>query len=126
MLEGYLAFARGDTSESATSTDIGALLEDVRADAERHGAEVVLETHGDLDIRVRPMAIKRCVGGRRGALVDPPLDEPTARSVRLRACRADNWANGTAACRTTIYPPPCLPRALDWYLGHCHRPAGSR
>ncbi|MBV9287885.1 MAG: two-component sensor histidine kinase [Hyphomicrobiales bacterium] len=62
MLEGYLAFARGDTSESATPTDIGALLEDVRTDAERHGAEVVLETHGDLDIRVRPMAIKRCVG----------------------------------------------------------------
>ena len=62
MLEGYLAFARGDTSESATPTDIGALLEDVRADAERHGAEVVLETHGDLDMRVRPTAIKRCVG----------------------------------------------------------------
>jgi len=62
MLEGYLAFARGDTGESATPTDIGALLEDVRADAERHGAEVVLETHGDLDIRIRPMAIKRCVG----------------------------------------------------------------
>ena len=62
MLEGYLAFARGDVSESATSTDIGSLLEDVRADAERHGAEVVLDTRGDLDIRVRPMAIKRCVG----------------------------------------------------------------
>jgi two-component system osmolarity sensor histidine kinase EnvZ len=62
MLEGYLAFARGDPAESATPTDIGALLEDVRADAERHGAEVVLEARGDLDIRVRPMAIKRCVG----------------------------------------------------------------
>jgi two-component system osmolarity sensor histidine kinase EnvZ len=62
MLEGYLAFARGDAGESATPTDIGALLEDVRADAERHAAEVVLETRGKLDIRVRPMAIKRCVG----------------------------------------------------------------
>jgi two-component system osmolarity sensor histidine kinase EnvZ len=62
MLEGYLAFARGDTSESTTPTDIRSLLEDLRADAERHGAEVVLETRGNLDIRVRPMAIKRCVG----------------------------------------------------------------
>ncbi len=62
MLEGYLAFARGDPSESAVETDVGALLEDLRADAERHGAAVSLETNGDLDIRVRPVAIRRCVG----------------------------------------------------------------
>src|SRR5271157_4333862 len=62
MLEGYLAFARGDGSESAVRTDVGTLLEDVRADAERHGAEIRLQTRGDLDIRVRPIAMKRCVG----------------------------------------------------------------
>ena len=62
MLEGYLAFARGDASESTVRTDVGELLEDLRADAERHGAAVSLETFGDLDIRVRPTAIKRCVG----------------------------------------------------------------
>jgi two-component system, OmpR family, osmolarity sensor histidine kinase EnvZ len=62
MLEGYLAFARGDAAESAVRTDVGALLEDLRDDAERHGAEVRLETDGDLDIRVRPTAIRRCVG----------------------------------------------------------------
>src|SRR5579871_5422263 len=62
MLEGYLAFARGDASEQATKIDIRALLEDLRADAERHGAEVSLETRGDLDIPVRPMAMKRCIG----------------------------------------------------------------
>ena len=38
------------------------MLDDLRADAERHGAAVSLETRGDLDIRVRPMAIRRCVG----------------------------------------------------------------
>jgi two-component system, OmpR family, osmolarity sensor histidine kinase EnvZ len=62
MLEGYLAFARGDTSELSTPTDVAALLEDLRVDAERHGAAISLETKGDLDIRVRPMAMKRCVG----------------------------------------------------------------
>ncbi len=62
MLEGYLAFARGDASEPTVRTDVGALLEDLRADAERHGAAVRLETGGDLDIRVRPLAVKRCVG----------------------------------------------------------------
>jgi two-component system osmolarity sensor histidine kinase EnvZ len=62
MLEGYLAFARGDASEPTIRTDVGALLEDLRMDAERHGAAIRLETRGDLDIRVRPLAIRRCVG----------------------------------------------------------------
>ena len=62
MLEGYLAFARGDASESTVRTDVKELLDDLRADAERHGAAVSLETHGDLAIPVRPIAIKRCVG----------------------------------------------------------------
>ncbi len=62
MLEGYLAFARGDTGESTARINIGAILEDLRADSERHGAELGVETRGDLAIRVRPMAMKRCVG----------------------------------------------------------------
>jgi two-component system osmolarity sensor histidine kinase EnvZ len=62
MLEGYLAFARGDTGESTARVNIGSLLEDLRADSERHGAELGVETRGDLDIRVRPIAMKRCVG----------------------------------------------------------------
>ena len=65
MLEGYLAFARGDTSRGPppTLTDIAAMLEDVRAGAERHGAEIqALRRRGNLDIRVRPMAMKRCIG----------------------------------------------------------------
>ncbi len=62
MLEGYLAFARGDAGESTSRINIGSILEDLRADSERHGAELGVETRGDLDIRVRPMAMKRCVG----------------------------------------------------------------
>jgi two-component system osmolarity sensor histidine kinase EnvZ len=62
MLEGYLAFARGDAGESITRINIGSILQDLKADSERHGAELGVETLGDLDIRVRPMAMKRCVG----------------------------------------------------------------
>jgi two-component system, OmpR family, osmolarity sensor histidine kinase EnvZ len=62
ILEGYLAFARGDASESSVKTDIGALLEELRVDAERHGAEVSLRLQGELDIPVRPMAMRRCIG----------------------------------------------------------------
>jgi two-component system, OmpR family, osmolarity sensor histidine kinase EnvZ len=62
MLEGYLAFARGDAGESTARINVGSILEDLRTDFERHGAELCVETRGDLDIRVRPMAMKRCVG----------------------------------------------------------------
>ncbi len=62
MLEGYLAFARGDTAEASTETDLGVMLEDLRADARRHGAAVTLEASGKLVVRVRPVAMKRCVG----------------------------------------------------------------
>jgi two-component system osmolarity sensor histidine kinase EnvZ len=62
MLEGYLAFARGDTGESTAQTNVGSILEDLRAASERHGANLGVETRGDLDIRIRPMAMKRCVG----------------------------------------------------------------
>src|SRR6516164_8245139 len=62
MLEGYLAFARGDAGESIARINIGSILEDLKADSERNGAELGVETRGDLDIRVRPMAMKRCVG----------------------------------------------------------------
>jgi two-component system osmolarity sensor histidine kinase EnvZ len=62
MLEGYLAFARGDTGESTAQINVGSILEDLRAASERHGANLGVETRGDLDIRIRPMAMKRCVG----------------------------------------------------------------
>ncbi len=62
MLEGYLAFARGDTTEASTETDLGVLLDDLRADAQRHGSLVTLETSGNLVVRLRPVALKRCVG----------------------------------------------------------------
>ncbi len=62
MLEGYLAFARGDTGEATARINVGSILEDLRAASERHGASLGVETRGDLDIRIRPMAMKRCVG----------------------------------------------------------------
>jgi two-component system osmolarity sensor histidine kinase EnvZ len=66
MLEGYLAFARGDSGEAAVATDLGAMLEEMRADAERHGAPVALYARGALSVKVRPMAIRRCLGNLIG------------------------------------------------------------
>jgi two-component system, OmpR family, osmolarity sensor histidine kinase EnvZ len=62
MLEGYLAFARGDTGEATAQVNIASMLEDLREASERHGASLGVETRGNLDIRIRPMAMKRCLG----------------------------------------------------------------
>jgi two-component system osmolarity sensor histidine kinase EnvZ len=59
MLEGYLAFARGDAGEQAVATDLRTLLEDLRADAERHGCAVALDIVGDPMVTVRPDAFRR-------------------------------------------------------------------
>lgn len=61
MLESYLAFARGDGTEQAVPTDMRALLEELKADAERHGHQTDIATSGELMVTVRPDAFKRCL-----------------------------------------------------------------
>jgi two-component system osmolarity sensor histidine kinase EnvZ len=61
MLEAYLAFARGDAGEAAEATDIGALLEELKADAERQGHPAQIEVSGETSVIVRPDAFKRCL-----------------------------------------------------------------
>lgn len=59
MLEDYLAFARGDVGEAPVETDIRALLEDLKANAERQGHQTELEVVGDPLVVIRPDAIRR-------------------------------------------------------------------
>ena len=62
MLEAYLAFARGEASESAEPADIRALLEVFVSDAERTGHIASLHVEGDPVVRVRPQAFRRLLG----------------------------------------------------------------
>lgn len=62
MLEGYLAFVRGEAAESAAPTDIRALLEGFRVDAERTGHFATLTVDGDPVVSVRPQAFRRLLG----------------------------------------------------------------
>ncbi len=62
MLEGYLAFARGDAGEPAVPVDMRAFLDDMKADADRAGRPMRVEFAGDAVVRVRPDAFKRCLG----------------------------------------------------------------
>jgi two-component system osmolarity sensor histidine kinase EnvZ len=59
MLEGYLAFARGDPGEQAVPADLRALLEELRSDAERQGHPVSLDIVGDPMVTVRPDGFRR-------------------------------------------------------------------
>ncbi len=62
MLEAYLAFARGDSGETAVPTDMRAMLEDLRTDVERLGAHVTeVELDGRVTVTLRPDAFRRCL-----------------------------------------------------------------
>jgi len=62
MLEAYLAFARGDGGEQAEPTDIAALLEELRVEAERDGLKAKVSFNGQPTVTVKPAAFKRCLG----------------------------------------------------------------
>jgi len=61
MLDGYLAFARGDSGEQATETDMRPLLEEIRDDSERHGHTTTLDIVGDPSVTIRQDAFRRMV-----------------------------------------------------------------
>src|SRR5690242_2033570 len=61
MLEAYLAFARGDSGETAAPTDMAAFLDELGLDVERHGHKATIVFHGPPVVTVRPAAFKRCL-----------------------------------------------------------------
>jgi two-component system osmolarity sensor histidine kinase EnvZ len=61
MLEAYLAFARGDLGEQPAPTDMAAMLDELKADSERHGHRTTVAFHGQPEVTVRPAAFKRCL-----------------------------------------------------------------
>ncbi|MBV9054982.1 MAG: HAMP domain-containing protein [Hyphomicrobiales bacterium] len=61
MLEGYLDFARGDAGEQPEATDVRALLDALKADAERSGHKTAFSITGDPVAVVRPRSFKRCL-----------------------------------------------------------------
>ena len=61
MVEGYLAFARGEGFETPKPTNIAHILGDVVVSAKRRGTEVDLHTEGQFVVRVRQNAFKRCI-----------------------------------------------------------------
>lgn len=61
MIEGYLAFARGEGTEVVQPSDLSRILNEVVAGARREGAEVALTAEPDLTLPLRPNATRRCL-----------------------------------------------------------------
>jgi two-component system osmolarity sensor histidine kinase EnvZ len=59
MLEGYLAFARGDLGEQAVTADLRTILQELRADSERSGHQTTVRLSGDPMVTVRVDAFRR-------------------------------------------------------------------
>lgn len=66
MLEGYLAFARGEGGESPVPADLSQVLADVVHPFCRQGGEISLEAESDLELPLRVNAFKRCIGNLIG------------------------------------------------------------
>jgi len=61
MVEGYLAFARGEGSEAVSRINLRDLLEDVVAAARRAGSLVDFTAEGDLTVSARQEGLRRCM-----------------------------------------------------------------
>lgn len=70
MLDGYLAFARGEGDEESVPVNLGELLDEVHRSFRRNGAHVTLnlENIGD-PVTVKPIALKRCLNNLIGNAV---------------------------------------------------------
>lgn len=62
MLDGYLAFARGEGDEDSVPTDLGDVLDEVQRNYRRNGASVTLNLENiNEPVTVKPIALKRCL-----------------------------------------------------------------
>ena len=92
MLDGYLAFARGEGTEVPRSANLSALLVDAEAQAKRRGGVMDLHTEGEIWLPLRVSAFRRCItniidnairyaghvsvrAGRRGDMVEITIDD---------------------------------------------------
>ena len=92
MVEGYLAFARGEGSEQPRPTEISALLHGVVARMKRDGGVIDLHVEEEMTLALQPETMRRCLtnlianarrygehvsvgAGRRGRTVEITVDD---------------------------------------------------
>ncbi len=86
MLEGYLAFARGQTSEESVEISLAELAQEVSDDAARNGKTVEVRTPTDIHLSLRRQSFKRALTN----LIDNATRHGTNVSISLWR-RPNNW-----------------------------------
>lgn len=86
MIEGYLAFARGEGAEMSRPADLAALVEDAVAGARREGGRIDVALRGDLTLPLKSQAMSRCLANLIGNAVR------YAANVRVTAIRREDVA----------------------------------
>ena len=108
MIEAYLAFARGDSGEQASPTDMAAFLEELKADAERNGHRTSILFHGEPIVTVRPAAFKRCLANlvSNAARFAPTIAITGHRDHRWLTITVDDDGPGIpASMREEVFKP---------------------
>ena len=84
VVDGYLDFARGEGREGIVPVDLGALLREVAERVGRERAQVEVELEQPITVRLRPVAMRRCLSN----LIDNAVAQ--ARWVGIRATQHGN------------------------------------
>ena len=108
MLEAYLAFARGDSGEQSAPTDMGAFLEELKADTERNGHKSSVQFRGHPIVTVRPAAFKRCLANlvSNAARYAPSISITGNRDHRWLTVTVDDDGPGIAPhLREEVFKP---------------------
>jgi len=87
MLEGYMAFVRGDGGEKAAATDLGAIIRSVAKAADRESQRVVVDVAEGFTAEVKPNAFRRLMANVIGNAVRH------ATHVKVSAAVADGMLN---------------------------------
>jgi two-component system osmolarity sensor histidine kinase EnvZ len=108
MLEGYMAFARGEGGEETGELDLAPLLERLRSDATLQSRKLSVDLEGDTRIHVRPNAFSRLMTN----LVSNALRHGTKVAVSARNRRGwltitvdDNGSGIPEEMREDVFKP---------------------
>lgn len=99
MLEGYLAFARGEETEQPTDANLGSIAHEASIAAQER-AVISLDTDQSVQLRLRPMAVKRAVTN----LINNAADHADTVQVRV-------WRDGQFAYVDVEDDGPGIPEA---------------
>lgn len=87
VVDGYLAFARGEGQESIAPTDLGNILREVGSRTAKDQAVIEVELERPITMPLRPVAIRRCLAN----LIENAARYATAISVRATIEEDQVW-----------------------------------